>query len=202
MCLCVVVVSLFRLCHITRVYVGFFILTCYTLCLCPLNAVWVLCLCCRVSLNFLSFLFFPSTVFIRLAPYPSGLRLGKQKHTLQFRKAIPWKIQNFLQLYIFFLDIYVCTCSHAQVQLCLQPQTYSFYASINFMLKEVHAYMCVCCISCKINWPALIVSAVTLTAVLRDDDPSKAQGHWGQRSHPGQGIVTLETWHAENKQTF
>lgn len=28
---------------------------------------------------------------------------------------------------------------------------------------------------------------------------SKAQGHWGQWSHLGQGIVPPETWHADNK---
>lgn len=36
------------------------------------------CLCCRVWLNFFAFLL--PTVFIRVAPYPTGLHLGKQTH--------------------------------------------------------------------------------------------------------------------------
>lgn len=97
MCLCVVVVvvSLFRLCHITRVYVGFFILTCYTLCLCPLSAECCVCVVVRGLICF-----FPSTVFIRVTPYPTDLRL---------REALPLK-QTFLLLNFFYV------CTHAQVE--------------------------------------------------------------------------------------
>ena len=47
-------------------------------------------------------------------------------------------------------------------------------------------------------WP----QTLRLSAVLCGDHLSKAQGHWGQWSHLGQGIVHLETCHAENKQTI
>lgn len=67
MCLCVVVVSLFRLCHITRVYVGFFILTCYIHCVSVLSMPSECCVCAVVCGLIW---FFPSNVFIRVAPYP------------------------------------------------------------------------------------------------------------------------------------
>lgn len=83
MCLCVVVVSPFRLCHITRVYVGFsFLSVIYTVSLCPLKAVWVLCLCRFVGL--LLIFFKPSTVFFfylstprRPLPWQSTARAAK-----------------------------------------------------------------------------------------------------------------------------
>lgn len=86
MCLCVVVVFLFRLCHITRVYVGFFILTCYIHCVSVLSMPSE---CCVRAVVCGLILFFPSTVFIRVTPYPTGLHLGKQKLVLQLTKVLP-----------------------------------------------------------------------------------------------------------------
>lgn len=79
LCCCV---SLFRLCHITRVYVGFFILTCYIHCVSVLSMPSECCVCAVVCglILFSPPLF---TVFICVTPHPTGLHLGKQKHALQ-----------------------------------------------------------------------------------------------------------------------
>lgn len=82
MCLCVVVVSPFRLCHITRVYVGFsFLSVIYTVSLSSQS---------RLSVVFVPFcrlifiIFYPSTVFLfKISPPPADLCLGKQQHALQ-----------------------------------------------------------------------------------------------------------------------
>lgn len=77
MCLCVVVVSLFRLCHITRVYVGFFsFLTCFIRCpsQCRLSVVFVLSrVCVCVWLSFISCFYFslPSYFFYTVLIYVS-----------------------------------------------------------------------------------------------------------------------------------
>lgn len=155
-------------------------------------------------------LFLPSTVFICCTPYPTDLHLGKQKRTLQFRKVFPWKIPYFTVYKLYSIYVYVCTCTHAQVKLTNSSGinwtfngTYFFYPRIHFRLRNVHTCLYICRIFIKsIGQLWELHTVVTLSAVLCDDFLYKAQGHWGQRSHLGQGIVPLETYHAENKQTF
>lgn len=52
----------------------------YTLCLCPLNCRLSVVFVCAVMCGLIFFAFLLPTVFIRVAPYPTGLDLGKQTH--------------------------------------------------------------------------------------------------------------------------
>lgn len=81
MCLCVVVVFLFRLCHITRVYVGFsFLPVIYTVSLSPQSRLSVVFVpfCTLIYL----FLAFYCVFFVCLQP-PTDLCFGKQQRALQ-----------------------------------------------------------------------------------------------------------------------
>lgn len=99
MCLCVVVVSPFRLCHITRVYVGFFsFLTCFIRCPSQrrLTVVFVLSsVCVRGLFVFFNFHFslfsdFFCTVFLFgcSSAHPRGLHLGRGKHAAAHKDLI------------------------------------------------------------------------------------------------------------------
>lgn len=87
--------------------------------------------CCVCAVVCGLILFFPSTVFIRVPPYPMGLHLGKQKH---------YNLERFcLGRYTIFTVVYkyICTCTHAQVnfqtlQALLEP----------FMLNTFQAQRC------------------------------------------------------------
>lgn len=138
------------------------------------------CCVCAVLCGLILFIppFF--TVFICVTPHPTGLHLGKQKHALQL-------LTNTASQQICVSVFSSCTRFFRQYS-----NLQSVHARIYFRLKEV------CCISCKINYPAFkFQTSVTLSAVLCADLLSKAQGLWGRWSHLGQGIVRLETCHAE-----
>lgn len=109
MCLCVVVVSLFRLCHITRVYVRFFhSYMLYTVSLssqCRLSVVFVFVVCGLIC-------FFP--FLLCFTPYPTDLHLGKQKCTLQFKKTM-FDYKQHLSIYTCIYNMYMYShtgCMH------------------------------------------------------------------------------------------
>lgn len=82
MCLCVVIVSPFRLCHITRVYVGFsFLSVIYTVSLSSQSRLSVVFVpfCRLIIIIFLPFY----SDFFYISPPPADLCLGKQQHALQ-----------------------------------------------------------------------------------------------------------------------
>lgn len=106
-CASVLLLSLSRLCHITRVYVGFFILMCYTLCLCPFNAVWVLCLCCRVRLNFVS----PFNCVYSCSSLPYGPPPWQIKAHTAIQKRACLRKHSFLHLCTY----QVCLLAVAQI---------------------------------------------------------------------------------------
>lgn len=63
--------------------------------------------CCVCAVVCGLILFLPSTVFIRVAPRPMDLHLGKQKHTLQFIEALLYSC-------VHTRTECVCTCARRQ----------------------------------------------------------------------------------------